>query len=359
MTKENRTLAVSQHAAAIQRAFPSYTVAVSVRQGGRPRFEVVTRNDDNPWCLISPRAEEIWQELEGISMPDLSMLASEELDGTVVRRRLIGSALRRHRERMGYRLEDAASVLECDRSKVSRIETGQRGIRPKELRELLTEYGVGEDEQRILSAIADQRIARRGWWQDYADIIPAAHLGLMTMEALAGEIMVYDTLQIPDLLQTPAYARAAAESDPGMPDPGTLDRLAEMSIARQQAIIHEQCTAITAVIGEGALRQRVGDAGVMRDQARWLAEISSTCPWLTLRVLPFGATVDPNRSGHMAILRYSEAPSLGVVHLRGLNGGVCLIGQAAIAGHLRVFTQLQHSALPPHQSAQLISEMAR
>jgi Domain of unknown function (DUF5753) len=97
----------------------------------------------------------------------------------------------------------------------------------------------------------------------------------------------------------------------------------------------------------------------MRDQARWLAEISSTCPWLTLRVLPFGAAADPNRSGHMAILRFAEAPSLGVVHLRGLNGGVCLIGQAAIAGHLRVFTQLQHSALPPHQSAQLISEMAR
>jgi len=133
---------------------------------------------------------------------------------------------------------------------------------------------------------------------------------------------------------------------------------AALPFARQQAIIHEQCTAITAVIGEGALRQRVGDAGVMRDQARWLAEISSTCPWLTLRVLPLGATADPNRSGHMAILRFSEAPSLGVVHLRGLNGGVCLIGQAAIVGHLRVFTQLQHAALPPHQSAQLISEMA-
>ena len=46
-----------------------------------------------------------------------------------VRRRLVGSALRRYREDLGYALEDAARILECDRSKISRIETGQRGIR--------------------------------------------------------------------------------------------------------------------------------------------------------------------------------------------------------------------------------------
>jgi hypothetical protein len=42
-----------------------------------------------------------------------------------------------------------------DRSKISRIESGQRGIlRPKELRELLTEYEAGEQEQNTLAAIA-------------------------------------------------------------------------------------------------------------------------------------------------------------------------------------------------------------
>ena len=56
-----------------------------------------------------------------------------------VRRRLVGRALRTHRERLGFTLEDAARLLECDRSKISRIETGQRGIRPKELRELLAD----------------------------------------------------------------------------------------------------------------------------------------------------------------------------------------------------------------------------
>jgi hypothetical protein len=52
-------------AAAIQEAFPSYEVTVCLRQGDRPRFEVVTRDDDHPWCLISDEADEIWHELEG------------------------------------------------------------------------------------------------------------------------------------------------------------------------------------------------------------------------------------------------------------------------------------------------------
>ena len=73
-----------------------------------------------------------------------------------MRRRLVGGALRRYRESVGYALEDAARVLECDRSKISRIETGQRGIRPKELRELLAEYGVPASEQLALMAIASR-----------------------------------------------------------------------------------------------------------------------------------------------------------------------------------------------------------
>jgi transcriptional regulator with XRE-family HTH domain len=46
-----------------------------------------------------------------------------------IRRRLIGGALHKYRTNLGYRLEDVASVLECDRSKISRIESGIRGIR--------------------------------------------------------------------------------------------------------------------------------------------------------------------------------------------------------------------------------------
>src|ERR1700679_1266442 len=90
-----------------------------------------------------------------------------------VRRRLLGSALREDRESLGYNLDEAARILECDRSKISRIETGERGIRGKELRELLTEYGVPATEQEALLAVS-HRGRESGWWLDYRDALSAA-----------------------------------------------------------------------------------------------------------------------------------------------------------------------------------------
>lgn len=289
-------------------------------------------------------------------MSDL-LIAAGEGPRSAVRRRLVGAALRRYREHLGFGLTEAAYILDCDRSKISRIETGQRGIRPRDLGDLLTEYGVSDGEQAVLLAITNPRIARGGWWHDYADIIPPAHQDLMLMETFASEILIYDDQQIPDLLQTQDYARAAAQASPCAPEPGTIDRLTELSMTRQHGIMNDPCTTVTAVIGEAALRQQVGNPAIMRYQLKGLAEASSTSPSVRLQILPFETGTHPARTAPMSILRFAEAPSLGVVHLRGLNGGVFLSGQAAIAAHVQAFTYLQASALSPDQSAQLIREM--
>jgi hypothetical protein len=64
MPAGNCALSAGAQAAALQKAFPSYSVSVSI-QGDQARFELVTRNDGTPWCLISVDAQEIWRELEG------------------------------------------------------------------------------------------------------------------------------------------------------------------------------------------------------------------------------------------------------------------------------------------------------
>src|SRR5580692_4634555 len=89
------------------------------------------------------------------------------------RRRLVGRALRQYREALGYTLDDAARMLECDRSKMSRVETGERGIRGRELRELLAEYGVGDEQQALLELLANPR-AGRGWFRDYDNVLRGA-----------------------------------------------------------------------------------------------------------------------------------------------------------------------------------------
>ncbi len=274
-----------------------------------------------------------------------------------VRRRLLGAALRRYREGLGYRLDDAARVLECDRSKISRIESGQRGIRARDLRDLLTEYGIGEQEQQTLAAIAQSPRAR-GWWQPYADVLPGGCLEYLITETAASQIQAYQPQQVPDLLQTQEYTRAVAAADPALPV-GTQDMVLEAMLTRQQVILGERRRELAVVIGEAALHQVVGGTGVMRAQLARLAQMSDTCPQITIQVLPFACGAHPAvGSGPLSILRFAGAPSLGVVHLPGPCGGICLDRPPDVASHTRAFTLLRASALTPAATERLLREMA-
>jgi hypothetical protein len=51
-------------AMALSKAFPGYAVTVRWDRG-IPRFQLISRDCTNPVCLISPDAQEIWQELKG------------------------------------------------------------------------------------------------------------------------------------------------------------------------------------------------------------------------------------------------------------------------------------------------------
>jgi hypothetical protein len=256
---------------------------------------------------------------------------------------------------MGYALEDAARVLECDRSKISRIETGQRGIRPKELRELLTEYGVPDRERAALMAIA----SRGGWWLSYTDVLPGASLDYVIMESAAAEIMTYEAQVVPDLLQTDDYAHAIIAAEPAyVTDQQREDAMAAKAVRRQAIFAASAERRLSVILGEGALRQAVGGPGVMAGQIGHLVRLIDDLPRLTIQVLPFSAGAHAAAaSASLAILRFSDASSLGVVYLEALAGGVCLEGQEDVARYLGAFALLRAAALSPPDSAQLLSDL--
>lgn len=273
------------------------------------------------------------------------------IDPPPVRRVLLGAALRRYRENLGLALEDAARVLECDRSKISRIETGQRGIRPKELRELLTEYGISEPEQGTLAAIA--RAGNRGsWWQAYSNIVPEPYRDYLALEQAATAVLLYDPQHVPDLLQTPLYAQARAIAIRSVPADTAQGTPAALVLARQE-ILGARRTRLTALITEAALRQLADGPDVMCDQLKALAGVDDR---ITVQVLP--SVCEAPSSGPATILRFAGMPSLGVVYLPGLSGGVCLAGQQDVASYTSAFEQLRASALTPAASARFIREMA-
>jgi transcriptional regulator with XRE-family HTH domain len=270
-----------------------------------------------------------------------------------VRRRLVGGALRRYRENVGFALEDAARVLECDRSKISRIETGQRGIRPKELRELLTEYGVPATEQLALVSIAS-RGGQNSWWHPYAGTMSDAYLDYVIMESAASEIMTYEAQLVPDLLQTDEYARAIAAADPGYETDQQREDAVAAKAVRRRAVLSEN-RRLSVILGEGTLRQAVGGEEVLARQIGHLARLSQDAAAITLQVLPFSAGAHVGAgSGSLAILRFPDAPSLGVVYLEALSGGVYLESQSDVARYIRAFALLRAAALSPADSVRLL-----
>ena len=174
------------------------------------------------------------------------------------------------------------------RSKVCRIETGQRGIRGKELRELLTEYGIDSQQQAILGAMADPRGAR-GRYGTYADVLPEAWQDYLLLETAASRILAYEAQRISALLQTPDYARALAETDPGLADDDARDRAVEATLTRQNAILGERNPDIHLIIGEAALHQEVGGPEVMEGQLGLLAGVSGDSGVITVQILPFSS----------------------------------------------------------------------
>jgi transcriptional regulator with XRE-family HTH domain len=306
-----------------------------------------------------------------------------------VRRRLLGTALREYRESLGFNLDEAARILECDRSKVSRIETGERGIRPKELRELLTEYGVPVTEQEALLAVS-HRGRESGWWLDYRDVLSAAAQDYVIMEIAATEILLYEPTQVPDLLQTPDYIRAVAAADARYASGDQRAHAMEVKLNRQRIVVAGRAPGLDVVITEGALRQAVGPARVMREQLGRLADLAEAGPAdgrpsgdtgagntgagntgagntggearsrVSLRVLPFAAGAHAAAGcGSMSLLRFAETPAIGVVHLPALSGGVSLEGRDEVARYTRTFAQLRSAAHTASRSAQLIRSIAR
>jgi transcriptional regulator with XRE-family HTH domain len=270
-----------------------------------------------------------------------------------VRRQLIGGALRRYREAFGCTLADAAATLKCDKSKIARIETGERGIQLPELRALLAEYGADEATQGVLVAMASRETT--GWWSGH-DCLGDADQEYMALEALSLQACYYSPLHIPELLQAPAYAEARAEADLGMATTGTPSPAVEAILARQDAIL-DGTRDLQAVITEAALHQAIGRHQVLQQQAAHLAGLAEN-QRADIHVLPFGALAHPAPAiGAVTILRFSATAGITVAHVPGIITGQFLTGKVA-ARCACTWEQLRACALPQQESIAYLRNLA-
>ena len=92
--------------------------------------------------------------------------------GPTVRRRRLGTELRRLREANSIKLEEVAEQLGVAPSTLSRIETGKAPTRSAYLSEMLKLYGVEDPGQRQVLIDMAREGHRKGWWAAYEDLLP-------------------------------------------------------------------------------------------------------------------------------------------------------------------------------------------
>lgn len=267
-----------------------------------------------------------------------------------LRRRELGTLLRTLRNERNLTVEQVAAQLLCSPSKVSRMETGQRGATARDIRDLCDIYRVTDPAQRENLTMLAAEGKQQGWWQAYELDYFATYVGL---EEAATAVRGYQSSVIPGLLQTPAYARAMAEVIVPEVTSSRVDELVEVKMRRQALLAKDPPLPLSVILDEAVLHRVVGSPAAMRAQLDHLVEASELYE-VTIQIIPYSVGAHPAMESTFSILDFND-PVPSVVYVEGLVGFIYIERPQDIARYERVFDSLQRIALSPQQSLRVIA----
>jgi transcriptional regulator with XRE-family HTH domain len=280
---------------------------------------------------------------------------------TVGRRRLAAELRRLRGTRTGGVV---AKALGWSSAKISRYELGQTSFPLEEIERLLDFYGVIEPRRSQLLELAAEA-NERGWWQDYADVLPTGYMELIGLEAEAASVAEWQTMAVPGLLQTEEYARqvhAAFQSIVLLP-PAHAQRRTRVRMIRQRVLTErDPPMELSAVIDESVLLRKVGSRDVMFNQMRHLAEIAEL-PNVDLRVVPLQSDSSLMADSFMVLGfgRQHESGELGDVVITEGQGysNLSIEGEVDTYIYRLIFKAFLEASLSPDESRDLVLQTAR
>ncbi|GAA2072679.1 helix-turn-helix domain-containing protein [Actinomadura alba] len=268
-----------------------------------------------------------------------SAVTAYQRSGPTVLRILLGGQLRRLRESKHITRSEAGEAIRASDSKISRLELGRVAFKERDVSDLLTLYGVIDEDERALFTSLGRQANKPGWWHKYSDIMPSWFELYVGLEEAASLVRTYEVQFVPGLLQTEDYAREVALL--GHPNVSSTEiaRRVELRMARQERLRAEDGLRIWAIIDEAVLRRPLGGSGVMRAQLGHLADMSSL-PNVTFQVVPFDRGGHAAAGGPFTILRFSEPDLPDVVYLEQLSSALYLDDRDDVDGYMAVMDRL-------------------
>jgi len=278
--------------------------------------------------------------------------------GPTVLRMLLGIQLRRLREATGLTPEQAGYEIRASRSKISRVEHGRVGFKERDVADLLSLYGVTDEQERQRMLALARKANDRGWWAKYDDIMPDWFESYVGLEQATSLIRTYELQFVPGLFQTESYARAVTVLGHRAAPADEIEHRVSLRMQRQELLAGGETPRIWAVIDESALRRPVGGKDVMRAQLRHLIDVTEF-PRVTLQVMPFGRGGHPAAGGSFSILRFAEADLPDIVYSEQLTSALYLDRRDEVDHYMEVMNRLSAEAETPADSVTLLRKIIK
>jgi transcriptional regulator with XRE-family HTH domain len=278
--------------------------------------------------------------------------------GPTVLRMMLGNQLHQLREAAGVTPEQAGYEIRASRSKISRLENGRVGFKERDVADLLTMYGVTDEQKRAAMLSLARQANTPGWWSNYSDVLDdwlGTYLGL---EAAASIIRTFELQFVHGLFQTEAYARAVTTLGHKATPAEEIDRRVSLRLKRQDLLTSPDPPRVWSVIDEAALRRPVGGRSVMRGQLRHLTQVAEL-PRVTIQVVPFGSGAHAAASSSFSILRFAEPELPDVVYIELLTTALYLEKRDEVDHYMEVINHLSTRALTPDRTTRFLNEITR
>lgn len=278
--------------------------------------------------------------------------------GPTVLRMVLGGRLRRLREAKGLSREQAGDHIRGSDSKISRLELGRTSIRERDLVDLLGLYGVTDNEELA----AFQELARQantsGWWHRDNDWLPKWFDMYLGLEQAAQVIRCYEPRAVPELLQTPDYARALLTLAHPAESAEAIERRVALRIRRQHILNRAHPPHLWLIVEEAALTRRIGGSRIWSAQIEQLLAAARQ-PHVTVQVLADHVGGPALADGAFTYLRFAEADLPDIVYLQQLTGALYLDKQADLDVYRSVANLLSVHAAPPEHTPGLLAALRR
>jgi hypothetical protein len=278
--------------------------------------------------------------------------------GPTALRILLGAHLRRLREAQGVSREDAGWEIRASESKISRMELGRVGFKERDVADLLSLYGVDDEDERNRLLTLARQANSPGWWHRYGDVLPSWFQSYLGLEASAALIRTYEVQFVPGLLQTEGYARAVVRLGHGHAPENEVDRRVALRIQRQSILDRSEPAQLWAVVDEAVLRRPIGGTEVMRAQLEALLE-ATTRPNVRMQIVPFTVGGHSAAGGAFTILRFPDQELPDIVYIEQLTSALYLDKRDDVEHYLAAMERLCVEADPPSRTAETLRSLLK